>query len=133
MIILGTGTREGVPREKVRRAIAEHLSYTPERDIAVHGDAIGFDQTFKSVAKLLEVGQVKDFPASGFPTPLDRNRYMVDIVVEAIESGLTDDAVVIAFANKWASGTGQCARYARANGLTVVDYGVSTDYQLKEN
>src|SRR5690606_28867717 len=57
-----------------------------------------------------------DYDRWGGKAPLIRNQEMVD-------KGAN---VCLAFATKWNSGTGHCARAARRAGIFVCDYGVST-------
>ena len=55
-------------------------------------------------------------PARNFSDPKARNQHMVDLGADLCVAG----------ADRWASGTGHCARRARAAGIKVVDCGVPT-------
>lgn len=83
--------------------------------VLVHGDANGVDRVAASTWNLFGL-PTEAHPASDHATPLDRNLHMV---------GLGAD-LCIAFATRWASGTGHCARAARRAGIPTIDYGVST-------
>lgn len=89
---------------------------------------MGIDTIAKEVAVELGI-EHEPWPARLFPNPLIRNKFMVNLVVKLAEltPGQGDEAVCWAFARRWASGTGNCAREARRRGLRVVDYGVNTE------
>ena len=81
----------------------------------VHGGAVGLDSLADCAARTLGLS-VEPHRAINFRTPRHRNQHMVNLGAD----------VCLAFAQKWASGTGMCARMARKAGIPVVDYGVST-------
>lgn len=54
-------------------------------------------------------------------SPRARNQHMVNLGAD----------VCLAFATRWASGTGMCARMARKAGILVVDYGVDTSMEAR--
>jgi hypothetical protein len=83
--------------------------------VGVHGDAKGADQMFYRSASAYH-WKIEVYPAEFFDDPLQRNAFMVSLGAD----------LCIAFAHRWASGTGHCARYARKAGIPVIDYGVST-------
>lgn len=112
--VLVTGSREWTDRAAVFRAL-EHAWCAYGQPTVVHGAAEGADEIAQEWADLRGVGY-EAHPARDHATPRDRNQYMVDL-----GAGLC-----LAFALRWASGTGMCARMARRAGIRVVDYGVST-------
>jgi hypothetical protein len=127
--ILVTGARDlrdsVRAREMIRTEFLRVLETRTNREVMlVHGDAPGIDTIAKETA--IELG-IKHEPwsAEHFYSPLVRNKFMVNLVAELKQQG--DDVVCWAFARKWASGTGNCAREARRRGLEVIDYGVSTE------
>lgn len=123
--ILVTGSRAWTDRAAVRAALVDALATFSGTGlpVLVHGAAAGADQLADEVWKELQaelpnqLGPAEDHPAADHPSPRHRNQHMVDL-------GAT---VCLAFADRWASGTGMCARMARAAGIIVVDVGVSTD------
>lgn len=128
-IILVTGARQLRDPAKadtlVWSLLTDAIAKHGERNIKIiHGDAEGIDSMFRKWAEDLGI-EHEPWPARHFPNPLVRNKFMVSLVVELERQG--DEAVCWAFARKWASGTGNCAREARRRGLNVVDYGVSTE------
>lgn len=128
--VLVTGSRDVVNREWVYAKAHSLITDLKERfgDIRlIHGDASGVDEIFHKVARDYRGITVEPWPARLFPTPLIRNKFMVNLVRRALDVYPDDEAVVWAFARRWASGTGHCAREARRQGLTVIDYGVSTE------
>lgn len=84
--------------------------------VLIHGGAIGLDSIAKRIWQRTP-WPMEEYPAEGFDTPLLRNQYMVDLGAD----------VCLAFALKWATGTGHCARAARRAGILTIDYGVSTE------
>lgn len=127
--ILVTGARELRDQAKADTLVCSLLTDAiaergAENIRIVHGDAEGIDSLFK---KWAEDQGIKHEPwsAKHFYNPLVRNKFMVNLVAELKQQG--DDVVCWAFARKWASGTGNCAREARRRGLEVIDYGVSTE------
>lgn len=127
--VLVTGARDLRHPARAREILrAEFLSlhdtYSWDSITLVHGAADGIDTIAREVAFELGIRH-EPWRAGLFPTPLIRNKFMVNLVVKMKELG--DDAVCWAFARRWASGTGNCAREARRAGLHVVDFGVSTE------
>lgn len=116
--ILWTSSRELTDVELVRSAIVKagrDAGVHPQETTVVQGNARGGDQLARRVAH--EFGcQVEDHDARDHPSPLARNAHMVDLGAD----------VCIAAALSWASGTGNCARLARAAGIPTIDYGVDT-------
>lgn len=128
-IILVTGARELRDQAK-----AESLAWSLLEEAwiqhgrtnikVIHGDAEGIDTIFRTICEEHGIAH-EPWPAHLFPTPLIRNKFMVNLVAELQRQG--DEAVCWAFARRWASGTGHCAREARRRGLNVIDFGVSTE------
>jgi len=116
--ILWTSSRELTDLELVRSAIVKagrDARVHPQETIVVQGNARGGDQLARRIAR--EFGcHVEDHDARDHSSPLARNAHMV---------GLGAD-VCLAAALAWASGTGNCARLARAAGIPTIDYGVDT-------
>ena len=112
--ILVTGSRQWNSYSVIYRALVavRHPIYPA---ILIHGNAPGADSIADHWAR--QFGwRVESYPAKDFPTPRARNQHMVDLGAD----------VCLAFAEKWASGTGMCARMARRAGIQVIDYGVDT-------
>jgi len=86
----------------------------------VHGAAAGADAMAQEWADVAEM-PFEAHRAEDFPSPLVRNRHMVNLGAD----------VCLAFAQKWASGTGNCARLARRAGIPVIDYGVDTSMEAR--
>lgn len=131
LTILVTGSRYIRDVEAAERFARPLLSREaalrgPENIIVVHGAAEGWDQLFDRIVTQWTGMDWLSFPAHEFPTPLIRNQAMVD-EVSTHALCLNHEVVCWAFANKWASGTGHCARRARLAGIPVIDYGVSTE------
>lgn len=104
-------------RELVLRAVTEWCALGTRFDdiTLVHGGAKGGDGVAAVVAA--EHGMREEVhPAREHPTPLLRNGHMVKLGADCC----------IAFADRWASGTGNCARQARNAGIPTRDYGVDT-------
>jgi hypothetical protein len=118
--ILVTGSRAWTDRVAVRDALLDALStYTTiGAPVLVHGAARGADTIADEEwqAFALPLAEPERYPARGFPSPRHRNQHMVNL-------GAT---VCLAFAKRWDSGTGMCARMARRAGITVVDVGAPT-------
>lgn len=118
MRILITGSRNWDDRESVLAALdkvrtdADLWSWDY---VVVHGGALGVDTFAGDYAESMGMA-VEVHPARDFETPLLRNQHMVDLGAE----------VCLAFADRWASGTGHCARAARKAGIRTIDMGVST-------
>ena len=116
--ILVTGARDWDSPIAVRTALdlQGRLSrHAPNEVIVVHGGARGADVMAHEGAKALGC-QVEVHLAADHPDPLARNQHMVDLGAD----------ICLAFATRWASGTGHCARAARRAGIHVIDMGVST-------
>lgn len=127
-IILVTGARDLRDRAKAETLVRSLLEDTwIERGRTnikvIHGNAEGIDTIFREVCEEFGI-EHEPWPAHLFYNPLVRNKFMVNLVAELQTQG--DQAVCWAFARKWASGTGNCAREARRRGLKVIDYGVNT-------
>ena len=124
--ILVTGSRDwqewGVVEAALRREALAGISreYKPGSQLGVyviHGDCpTGADAAADVLAPRMGL-MVERYPGNDFPTYKDRNQHMVDLGAD----------VCIAFAAKWASGTGQTARMARKAGIRTIDYGVDTE------
>lgn len=121
-VVLITGARDWpwADVSAVARALSEHLA---PGDTLRHGAAIGPDGLPAGVddwaARMWRgFGPLDPHPAAGHPDPLARNLHMIRL--EPVPS------VCLAFALRWASGTGHCARHARKAGIQTFDYGVDT-------
>lgn len=122
--ILVTGSRRWANRPVVSAAISEAMGRysTLGRPVLVHGGAIGLDAMADEIWTTwygLRPGWIllpEVHPARDHASPRARNQHMVDL-------GAT---VCLAFAMEWASGTGMCARMARAAGIHTIDLGVNT-------
>lgn len=90
----------------------------------VHGAADGWDSIFDKLCRSAPTIDVRSFPASDYTSPLVRNEVMVESLVYARD--LDHRVECWAFAKKWASGTGHCARQARLHHIKTIDYGVDT-------
>lgn len=130
--ILVTGARLWTDRIAVTRALTAALGTYAGigLPVLIHGGAIGADSIADDVwrswsggdelalrrgaGRLLAEPEVH--PARDHASPRARNQHMVDL-------GAT---VCLAFALKWESGTGMCARMARSAGIHTIDLGVST-------
>lgn len=120
MRILVTGSRKWDDRDAVWDAILKTSPLVsggdPKLVTIVHGGADGADQWASEFAD--EWGTREEcWLARDFSTPLARNQHMVDLGAD----------ICLAFADRWASGTGNCARAARRAGIPVRDLGVSTE------
>jgi hypothetical protein len=117
--ILVTGSREWIDDTAIRRAFisVRHPIYPA---ILVHGAAPGADNLADQVGRYMG-WSVERYPAKDFSSPRARNQHMVNLGAD----------VCLAFADKWASGTGMCARMARKAGIPVIDYGVDTSLEGK--
>lgn len=127
--VLITGSRivrdEDWVRNKARSLLTDlKKDYVEIR--LIHGAAEGIDRIFAEVAEEFRGITVEPWPARLFSNPLIRNKFMVNLVATALRTYPEDEAVVWAFARQWASGTGNCAREARRQGLNVVDFGADT-------
>lgn len=120
--ILVTGSRSWTDRTVVIEALIKAglsplgTTWSGWSDITlIHGAACGLDSLAAEVGKSLGM-QIEPYSAHNFVGPKVRNRHMVSLGAD----------ICVAFADRWASGTGHCARLARAAGIPTVDYGVST-------
>lgn len=118
MRILVTGSRAWKDEPAVRAALSP---WVHKDNVLVHGAAIGLDTMAERLwmeisAERGFVGKWERHFAKDHESPLARNTYMCDLGAD----------VCFAFAEKWASGTGNCARTARRVGIVVYDYGVRT-------
>jgi hypothetical protein len=130
LTILVTGSRYikdmQAAESQARLLLAQEAALRgPENILVVHGAAEGWDQLFDRIVTQWNGMDWLFFPAHEFPTPLIRNQAMVD-EVSTHKIVLGHETVCWAFANKWASGTGHCARRARLADIPVIDYGVPT-------
>lgn len=124
--ILVTGSREwdqwdvveGALRNEYERARAYGLvdSYGRVDAVLVHGGAKGLDQIAHEIWEAATDCDVEPHMADWFSDPKERNQWMVDQGAD----------ICLAFALKWASGTGHCARAARRAGIPTIDLGVNT-------
>jgi hypothetical protein len=126
--ILVTGSRAwddpAVIRYAIDDALASHATMAPP--VLIHGAAAGADSIADQYWRYLRhqwpgLDRAERYPSSDFPSPRARNQHMVDL-------GAT---VCLAFALSWRSGTGMCARMARAAGIPVRDYGVDTSPEAR--
>lgn len=131
--ILVTGSRDWTDRAAIADAIAEHLTVSPEPDAyglaaidweghtIVHGDAPGADTI---AARLAVAWGMEIEPHPAYWQQLGRGagpRRNTEMVAAGADVCLT-------FATSTGSrGTLDCARKARAAGIPVHDYGVSTE------
>jgi hypothetical protein len=125
--ILLTGSRLWLDRPAIIRGLCDSLRNSPEDEpaVLVHGAAVGADSIAHSI--WCGWGQAwgtdlylppEKYTSKDFQTPLERNKYMVSLGAD----------VCVVFAMKWSSGSGHCARLARAVKIPVLDFGVSTAY-----
>lgn len=127
--ILLTGSRLWIDKPAILRgfmAAYRYLTTEDEPSVLIHGGAVGADTIAASVWQ--NWGETfgddlylpaETYPAGDFTTPLERNKFMVKLGAD----------VCITFAKKWSSGTGHCARLARAANIPVLDFGVPTAYK----
>lgn len=124
--ILVTGSRDWhdgqAIKDALKTAVRENIRYG--EFVLVHGAChTGADLTAHFVWQAFQQAKVpttlldaEQYPGGLFPTFKVRNQFMVDLGAD----------VCLAFATKWASGTGQTARMARRAGIRTIDYGVDT-------
>jgi hypothetical protein len=129
LIILVTGTRsirDRIKAENLIRSLLEEawIEHGRTNILVIHGAAPGIDLLTQEICQELGI-YYEPWPAKHFSHPFARNEFMVKIVAELDKQG--NETVCWAFALKWASGTGHCARKARQYGLKVIDHGVSTE------
>jgi hypothetical protein len=129
--ILLTGARTWTDRQAIVRGFTAAFRQFSDGDedtpsALVHGGAIGADTIGGDI--WLAWGDVwgtdlyvppEVYVAKDFSTPLERNKHMVKLGAD----------VCIAFAQRWSSGTGHCARLARKANIPVLDFGVPTGYK----
>jgi hypothetical protein len=118
--ILVTGSRDWQGTDSIGKALIQAYyaapGYSPEI-VVVHGDCPTGADAKADLLATLHGFQVEKYPGRDFPSFQDRNQFMVDLGAD----------VCLAFAYKWASGTGQTARMARKAGIRTIDYGVNTE------
>lgn len=117
--ILITGSRGWTDAVTMLRVLRGAWHLFPEA-VLVHGDAEGADRMAAGIW-VSGARPVEAYPAGDFPSPKHRNQHMVDLGAD----------LCLAFAQSWASGTGQCARMARRAGIPVLDYGVDTRLEAR--
>jgi len=91
----------------------------PLQVTVIHGGAAGVDRLADLWAHALGMRREVHKPVRGDGPDRFRirNQRMVDAGAD----------LCLTFADGWASGTGMCARMARAAGIRTVDYGVNTE------
>ena len=120
MRILITGSRKWDDRLAVVDAISLAWAMAADSSVVVHGGCpTGADAAADAFARQtgIEVEVFEPNPADGSQRFRMRNQRMVDAGAD----------LCLVFADGWASGTGMCARMARAAGIRTVDYGVNTE------
>lgn len=133
----------------LRSAIVS-LGVAPPEIVLVNGDAEGTsgaegaDRMSSRIGKALGMQlnlHIADWPSCVLDCPPNHRRvnhrmqeYCPDAgfrrnaeMIETLESG----DLVLAYALRWGSGSGNCARQARSAGLTVVDWGVDTEWDAR--
>lgn len=114
--ILITGSRGWTDIHILARA---YLVHCRPGDTVIHGAAIGLDEL--GGAMWASFGPVEPYPARLYGGPKPRNLYMISL----------DITKCLSFAEKWASGTGHCARHARLAGIPTFDFGVDTRIEMQ--
>ncbi|MDQ3222231.1 MAG: DUF2493 domain-containing protein [Gemmatimonadota bacterium] len=120
MRILITGSRRWDDRLAVDHAIGRARAQSGDHLVVVHGGCpTGADAAADVYARAagLELEVHEPDPTYGPQRFRIRNQAMVNAGAD----------LCLTFANSWASGTGMCARMARAAGIRTVDYGVPTE------
>ena len=120
MRVLITGSRTWGDWATVDHAIGRARAQAGDHLTVVHGGCpTGTDAAADAYARQagIEVEVFEPNPAYGWQRWRIRNQAMVDAGAD----------LCLAFAGSWASGTGMCARMARAAGIPTVDYGVDTE------
>lgn len=112
--ILVTGARDW-PRPTLLRDVLALAWRAWPGAVLMHGDAAGADRLAAHFWTTWG-GADDPHPARHYSSPRVRNQHMVD----------QGAAVCLAFATRWASGTGMCARMARRAGIPTYDYGAAT-------
>lgn len=119
--LLITGARDW-PRPTLLRDVLGLAWLAWPGAVLVNGGAYGADE--QAAAYWDERGgPVETYPAATFTSPRARNQHMVDLGATAC----------LAFATRWASGTGMCARMARRAGIPTYDYGAPTRAQATDD
>ena len=120
MRVLITGSRMWADWPAVDHAIGRARAQSGDHLVVVHGGCpTGADAAADACARQagIEVEVFELLPAYGPQRFRMRNQRMVDAGAD----------LCFTFADGWASGTGMCARMARAAGIPTIDYGVSTE------
>lgn len=120
-VVLITGARDWAWADVnvIASALSSHML---SGDTLRHGDAeAGVDRWAARMWGAF--GPLDPHPAAEHASPLARNLRMIKL--EPVP------AVCLAFATKWASGTGHCARYARKAGIETIDFGVDTRLEAR--
>ena len=120
MRILITGSRKWEDHFVVDEAISLAWAMSADPVVVVHGGCpTGADAAADVYARAagLELEVHEPDPTYGPQRFRIRNQAMVNAGAD----------LCLTFANSWASGTGMCARMARAAGIRTVDYGVPTE------
>jgi len=120
MRVLITGSRRWRDETAIWDALTELVRDTdPSEVTVVHGGAVGVDRLADRGARELGMRREMHAPVRGDGPDRFRvrNQRMVDLGAD----------LCLAFADSWASGTGMCARMARAAAIPTVDYGVNTE------
>jgi len=118
--ILITGSRRWDDRLAVDHAIGRARAQSGDHLVVVHGGCpTGADAAADVYARAagLELEVHEPDPTYGPQRFRIRNQAMVNAGAD----------LCFAFADSWASGTGMCARMARAASIRTVDYGVNTE------
>jgi hypothetical protein len=122
--ILVTGSRSWTDEAAIDEALRWALSLsTIGPPVLVHGDCpyggadLLADRRWRRWMRDLPLAEPELHPMTDYASPRERNQAMV-------AAGAT---VCLAFATRWASGTGQTARMARRAGIWTRDYGANTE------
>lgn len=120
--ILVTGSRDWTDRDLVWSKLSDYWINTSGVFTLVHGACPqGVDKMAAEWGHSMNGGEMgavvllEAHPSCG--DPLGRNQHMVNMGAD----------ICLAFATRWASGTGHCARRARKAGIPTLDFGVSTE------
>lgn len=125
--ILVTGSRDWQGIDEIRVALTDVIKSNIRYGefVLVHGACPkGVDlfahvlwEAFQGARIPTKLLPAEQYPGGAFPSFKARNQHMVNLGAD----------VCLAFATKWASGTGQTARMARRAGIPTIDYGVDTE------
>lgn len=134
--ILYTGSRRWTDRYTIARAFCEAIAVhgqhliVPDPELGqrlqwqlitlVQGEADGGDTIAAAIANAWGM-TVEGHPAREHATPLARNAHMVNLGADCC----------ISTADRWASGSGNCARLARKDGIPTYDYGADTRLEAR--